>query len=149
MNAVTANLKQNYPQTPTNFGMETLLRWRLVGISIGFALLPGLIAGITIISRQNDYANAQTSTAPEIAELIEVKGTVKIRRQSSVPLQKSEWVQVKLGDKIQRGDLLRVERNAKAVIRCTAYQSITWIVPNDGIPWSATSVCSPPANTRY
>jgi hypothetical protein len=137
MNAVVDRSK-NDAQIPTKPDLRVALGAGLAGIAIGLALLPGLLSGVI----------AQSSSAPEVAQLIEVRGTVKIRRQAVTPSQSAQWVQARLGERIRRGDLLRVERNARAVIRCTAYQSITWTVPNDGIPWGATSVCSPPSTAR-
>jgi hypothetical protein len=137
MNAVV-NRSGNNTQIPIKHALRATLGLGLGGIAIGLSVLPGLLSG----------AIAQTPSAPEVARLIEVRGTVKIRRQAITPSQPPQWIQARLGEQIRRGDLLRVERNAKAVIRCTTYQSITWTVPNDGIPWGATSVCSPPANAR-
>jgi hypothetical protein len=72
-----------------------------------------------------------------IAKLIEGRG---------VELKREGWLNYRptsAGTDLNRGDLLRVQKGGRGVIRCT-YNSTTWTVPDDGVPWGVTNTCSPP-----
>lgn len=83
-------------------------------------------------------------TTPAIAEIITIEGKqVELRRAGSLRWEVQSETKGKPVTLLNRGDLLRVQKGSKAVIRCTNFRSITRTVPDDGIPWGVTSVCSP------
>jgi hypothetical protein len=71
-----------------------------------------------------------------VARLIEVRGTVELKSEGE-----SKYNRVNRGQNLYMGDLLRVRRGSRAVIRCTS-NSTTWTVPDDGVPWGVTNTCS-------
>ena len=85
-------------------------------------------------------------TAPAIAEIIAVEGKVELRRAGNSRWEVQPDTTETKGKPItllNRGDLLKVQKGSKAVIRCTNFRSITRTVPDDGVPWGVASVCSP------
>jgi hypothetical protein len=117
---------------------------RLLGISFGLALILGSLepAGTRLLFAQ---------PLQYIAKLTQVSGTVEVKYQGSLQQtgqRWSTWRKVNQGDQLVYGDLLRVQRTARAEIQCLANPSIRRTVPNDGIPWGVASVCSPSRNAR-
>lgn len=78
--------------------------------------------------------------SPPIAYLIEVKGTVELKREGSSDYE----VMTRDGKPLYFGDLLLVQKGAKAVIQYTS-NSATWPVPDDGVPRGVANTCSPPS----
>ncbi|MFB2978563.1 hypothetical protein [Microseira sp. BLCC-F43] len=72
-----------------------------------------------------------------VAQLIEVRGRVELKKEGE-----QKYNRVNTSQPLYRGDLLRVQRGSRAVIRCTS-NSTTWTVPDDGVPWGVTNTCSP------
>lgn len=83
-------------------------------------------------------AQQQVQPAP-IAQLIETIGKVEMKREKGADYQTA-----KVGENLYLGDLLRVAKGAKAVVRCTT-NSRTWTIPDDNVPRGVANVCSPPS----
>ncbi len=74
-----------------------------------------------------------------IAHLIESDGKVELKREGS-----SDYIMASKAEPLYFGDLLRVQKGSKAVMRCTS-NSATWSVPDDGVPRGVANTCSPPS----
>lgn len=71
-----------------------------------------------------------------IAQVIEVRGAVFVKRE-----KQKTYVPMRVGEDLFRGDLVRVSRGARGVIRCTS-DSTTWILPADNVPRGVANTCS-------
>lgn len=76
-----------------------------------------------------------------IAKLIAAVGKVELKRDGQ-----SAYRSVAVNESLYHGDLLRVARGARGVIRCTSDSTI-WTIPPDGIPRGVSNTCSPPARS--
>lgn len=89
---------------------------------------------------------AQTRNRPAIAQLTQFRGKVELKREGSrtweTP-QKDQNREILL----YRGDLLRVQKGARGVIRCTS-NSATWTIPDDGLPRGVANTCLPQSPSR-
>jgi DNA-binding IscR family transcriptional regulator len=74
-----------------------------------------------------------------LAQLIETMGKVEMKRENG-----SNYQTAKVGENLYLGDLVRVAKGAKGVVRCTT-DSKTWTIPDDNVPRGVVNVCSPPA----
>ncbi|WP_017306604.1 hypothetical protein [Spirulina subsalsa] len=87
--------------------------------------------------------NIQTAAIAEnrlrIAELILAEGVVE-RKQAG----ESEYKTVQVTVDLFHGDLLRVRRGGRAIIRCTS-NGMTWLIPDDNIPRGVANTCTPPS----
>lgn len=83
-------------------------------------------------------AQQQVQPAP-IAQLIETMGKVEIKREKG-----SNYQTAKVGENLYLGDLVRVAKGARGVVRCTT-NSRTWTIPDDNVPRGVANVCSPPS----
>lgn len=105
-------------------------------ISVSFPIL--LILVITTID-----SGTLLAQRTRIADLIEVSDGVEIKREGE-----SQYNQLgrntTLPLPLYRGDLLQAKKGSKAIVRCIA-NSITWRVPDDGLPRGVANVCSPPS----
>lgn len=100
-----------------------------VSIPIILTLMLAAVDGRILLAKQSP-----------IAYLIEINGTVELKREGSSDYE----VMIRDGEPLYFGDLLRVQKGAKAVIRCTS-NSATWPVPDDGVPRGVANTCSPPS----
>jgi carbonic anhydrase/acetyltransferase-like protein (isoleucine patch superfamily) len=80
-------------------------------------------------------ATAQVPQSNAIAQMIRVEGKVELKRG------KADYRIAEQGESLFRGDLLKVQRGSRGVVRCTS-DSSTWTVPDDGLPWGVTNTCS-------
>lgn len=85
-------------------------------------------------------SESQFSPRQPIAEMIRVQGKVEISSQGQ-----STYRPVKLNERLYHGDLIRVERGSRGVIRCQA-DATTWTIPADGLPRGVANTCSPPSS---
>ncbi|HBB32450.1 MAG TPA: hypothetical protein DDZ80_16030 [Cyanobacteria bacterium UBA8803] len=92
---------------------------------------------LTLMMAMLDGGMAKVQPKP-LAQMIEVKGMVQLKREGS-----SNWSQTQKGEVLFLGDLLRVQRGSKGVIRCTL-DLTQWTVPDDGLPRGVANTCSPP-----
>lgn len=99
-------------------------------VSIPLALALVLIA---------QTSESQFSPRQSIAEMIRVEGKVEISSQGQ-----SVYRPVKLNQPLYHGDLIRVTRGGRGVIRCKA-DATTWTIPADGLPRGVANTCSPPS----
>lgn len=83
-------------------------------------------------------AQQQVQPAP-LAQLIETIGKVEMKREKG-----SDYQTAKLGENLYLGDLVRVAKGSKGVVRCTT-NSRTWTIPDDNVPRGVANVCSPPS----
>jgi DNA-binding IscR family transcriptional regulator len=83
-------------------------------------------------------AQQQVQQAP-LAQLIETMGKVEIKREKG-----SNYQTAKVGENLYLGDLVRVAKGSRGVVRCTT-NSRTWTIPNDNVPRGVANVCSPPS----
>lgn len=101
-----------------------------------------LLIALTLLLTATSYeAQAQINQDP-IAQLIEVRGKVELKREN-----RSTYTQTAKGTYLYFGDLLRVAKKAKAVVKCSVDET-TWTVPDDGIPWGVANTCSPSSATH-
>lgn len=84
-------------------------------------------------------SGSQLSPRPPIAEMIRVEGKVEIKSPGQ-----PNYRLVKLNERLYHGDLLRVERGGRGVIRCTA-DATSWTIPADNLPRGVANTCSPPS----
>lgn len=76
-----------------------------------------------------------------IAKLVAVAGKVELKRDGQ-----SSYRSVVTNEQLYHGDLLRVAKGARGVIRCTS-DSTTWTIPADGVPRGVSNTCSPPTRS--
>lgn len=72
-----------------------------------------------------------------IAQMIRLEGKVELKSEGKPtyrPARLNEW--------LFHGDLLRVPKGARGVIRCTS-DSTSWTIPADGLPRGVANTCSP------
>ncbi|MGI0488653.1 hypothetical protein ACN4EK_24850 [Pantanalinema rosaneae CENA516] len=74
-----------------------------------------------------------------IAQMVRVEGKVELKPQGQ-----PNYRPVQVNERLYHGDLLRVERGGRGVIRCTA-DATTWTIPADGLPRGVANTCSPPS----
>lgn len=87
--------------------------------------------------RFDKTALAQSESPNFIAEIIKVEGRgVELKRAGS------DYGPTKEGEKLNLGDLLRVQKGARVVVQCNPDKT-TWTVPDDGLPWGVANTCSP------
>jgi len=79
---------------------------------------------------------AQVSPPLKLAEVLQVTGEVRLKRGGG----NGDYRAVRPGETLQLGDLLKVSKGSRGVIRCSFNQS-TWTVPDDGQPWGIANVC--------
>jgi len=105
-------------------------------------LTNSLLIALTLILTTTSYqAQAQINEDP-IAQLIEVRGKVELKREN-----RSTYAQTTKGAYLYFGDLLRIAKGAKAVVKCSVDET-TWTVPDDGIPWGVANTCAPSSATH-
>jgi hypothetical protein len=80
-------------------------------------------------------ATAQVAQNNAIAQMVKAEGKVELKRG------KADYRPAQAGEALFRGDLLKVQRGSRGVIRCTTDAS-TWAVPDDGLPWGVANTCS-------
>lgn len=74
-----------------------------------------------------------------IAQMIRLEGKVEVK-----PEGKPAYRPARLNEWLFHGDLLRVSKGARGVIRCTS-DSTNWTIPADGLPRGVANTCSPAA----
>lgn len=77
---------------------------------------------------------------PILARMIQVRGTVELKKEGSL-----NWRPTKEGETLFHGDLLRVQRGSRGVLRCTS-DLTEWMIPDDGLPRGVANTCSAPKN---
>jgi hypothetical protein len=105
----------------------------IAGIAIGLVAIAGFVA---VIPREAIVAQP---TQRPIAKLIKVTGNVSLKSYAQDP----NWRSATPGTVLLYGDLLKVPRNANAIIECLSNPAIRRIVPDDGVPWGVASACPP------
>jgi hypothetical protein len=107
----------------------------LIPITVSLMLV-ALNSGVASAPRR---VQAQQRVQPPLAQLIETMGRVEIKRERG-----SDYQTAKVGENLYMGDLVRVAKGAKGVVRCTT-NSRTWTIPDDNLPRGVANVCSPPS----
>lgn len=82
----------------------------------------------------------QQAAKPPIAKLVSAQGKVELKRDGQLNYRAAV-----VNESLYYGDLLRVQRNSRGVIRCTS-DSTTWTIPADGVPRGVANTCSPPVD---
>jgi DNA-binding IscR family transcriptional regulator len=109
-----------------------------VSMPITVTLMIAAIQGGVVSAPTRVQAQQQVQPAP-LAQLIETMGVVEIKREKG-----SNYQTAKVGENLYLGDLVRVAKGAKGVVRCTT-NSRTWTIPDDKVPRGVANVCSPPS----
>ncbi|HIK17913.1 MAG TPA: hypothetical protein IGS53_21855 [Leptolyngbyaceae cyanobacterium M33_DOE_097] len=78
-----------------------------------------------------------TQSRSPLATVVSVTGKVEVKQGNAA------YRQLKSGETLMQGDLMRSNRRSRGVIRCLANSS-TWVVPDDGLPWGVANVCPVP-----
>jgi hypothetical protein len=105
-----------------------------ITVTLTIAILnSGVVSAPRIVQAQQ-----QVQAAP-LAQLIETMGKVEMKREKG-----SNYQTAKVGENLYLGDLVRVARGAKGVVRCTT-GSRTWTIPDDNLPRGVANVCLPPS----
>ena len=99
-------------------------------IGLMFANLDG---GIALSQKTSTTKN----TEQPIAQMIETRGSVEVRNHGQ-----SNYHTARVGENLFMGDLVRVAKGSRAVVRCTSNLT-TWRVPDDGVAWGVANTCSP------
>ncbi|HSF74924.1 MAG TPA: hypothetical protein VLA84_14090 [Microcoleus sp.] len=110
-----------------------------VWIPITVTLMIAAIQSGVVSAPRRVQAQQPVQPAP-LAQLIETMGTVEIKRD----VKGSNYQRAKVGENLYLGDLVRVAKGAKGVVRCTT-NSRTWTIPDDNVPRGVANVCSPPS----
>ena len=97
------------------------------------AIQSGVVSAPTRVQAQQ-----QVQRAP-LAQLIEMTGRVQMKRENG-----SNYQTAKEKEYLYLGDLVRVAKGGRGVVRCTT-NSRTWTIPNDNVPRGVANVCSPPS----
>lgn len=97
------------------------------------AIQSGVVSAPTRVQAQ------QQVQRPPLAQLIETKGRVEMKRQNG-----STYQTAKEKENLYLGDLVRVAKGGRGVVRCTT-NSRTWTIPDDNVPRGVANVCSPPS----
>lgn len=105
---------------------------------ITLTLMIAAIQSGVVFAPTRVQAQQRVQRAP-LAQLIETRGVVEIKRENG-----SNYQTAKVGENLYRGDLVRVAKGAKGVVRCTT-NSRTWTIPDDKVPRGVVNVCSPPS----
>lgn len=95
-----------------------------------------LLATLLLMTQQN-ILTAQSRL--KIAELIVAEGTVERKQLGEI-----DYRSIAVHSDLFHGDLLRVKKGGRAIIRCTANRT-TWLIPDDNIPRGVANTCSPPS----
>ncbi|GET41183.1 hypothetical protein [Microseira wollei] len=85
---------------------------------------------------QRQSAPPSNSTRQPLAQIVETRGRVELKRESN-------YQTARVGDNLYIGNLVRVPKGSRLVIRCTA-NSRTWTIPDDNLPRGVANFCSPP-----
>ena len=109
-----------------------------VSIPITVTLMIAAIQSGVVSAPTRVQAQQHVKRAP-LAQLIETMGVVEIKREKG-----SNYQTAKVGENLYLGDLVRVGKGAKGVVRCTT-NSRTWTIPDDKVPRGVANVCSPPS----
>jgi hypothetical protein len=88
---------------------------------------------LTTLDGKNTLARTSSS---HVAIVSKVNGKVEVKRKKS-----SQYKQIKENEGLYSGDLLRVQKGSKGIIRCTS-NSTTWTIPDDGLPIGVANTCS-------
>ena len=96
------------------------------------AIQSGVVSAPTRVQAQQ-----QVQRAP-LAQL-ETSKEVEMKREKGSKYQKA-----KVGENLYLGDLVRVAKGGRGVVRCTT-NSRTWTIPDDNVPRGVANVCSPPS----
>lgn len=99
-----------------------------------------LVLALTLTTFNGGFVLAQRKpiaqqTARPIAQMSEIRGRVEIKRGQS------NYRMVRVGEPLYMGDLVRVQKGARGIVRCTS-NSTTWTVPDDGVPWGVANTCA-------
>lgn len=99
-----------------------------------------LVIALTLTTFNGGFVSAQTRSitqknARPIAQMSEIRGRVEIKRGQS------NYRTVTVDEPLYMGDLVRVQKGARGVVRCTS-NSTTWTVPDDGVPWGVANTCA-------
>jgi DNA-binding IscR family transcriptional regulator len=109
-----------------------------VSMPITVTLMIAAIQSGVVSAPPRVQAQQQVKRAP-LAQLIETRGVVEMRREKG-----SNYQTAKVGENLYLGDLVRVAKGARGVVRCTT-NSRTWTIPDDNVPRGVANVCSPPS----
>lgn len=90
---------------------------------------------LTLLLANLDGKNTLAQSSP-VAIVIEAKGKVEVKSKK-LP----KYTKITNGYKLSSGDLLRVQKGSKGIIRCTSNLT-TWIIPDDGLPVGVANTCS-------
>lgn len=84
-----------------------------------------------------NFLLAKTQSEPD-AKIVERNGeTVLIKKKG-----KQRYTEIKINNTaLFLGDLLRVEKGKRVVVRCK--DGTKWTVPDDNLPWGVANTCSP------
>lgn len=108
-------------------------------ISVPIAL--GLIVSTSVygfsLGSDNTVLLAQSQSQPD-GWIVETKGeTVLIK-----PKSMKKYSETKINNTaLYLGDLLRVEKGKRVVVKCK--DGTKWTVPDDNLPWGVANTCSP------
>jgi len=109
-----------------------------VSMPITVTLMIAAIQSGVVSAPTRVQAQQQVQRAP-LAQLIQTMGVVEMKREKGSNYQKA-----KEGEYLYLGDLLRVAKGGRGVVRCTT-NSRTWTIPDDNVPRGVANVCSPPS----
>jgi len=109
-----------------------------VSMPITVTLIIAAIQSGVVSAPTRVQAQQQVQRAP-LAQLIETKGRVEMKRQKG-----SNYQTAKEKENLYLGDLVRVAKGGRGVVRCTT-NSRTWTIPDDNVPRGVANVCSPPS----
>ena len=83
-------------------------------------------------------AIALAAWKPPLARVIVVEGRVEVKR-----IGHSQYHRVQPDEPLYLGDLIKVARGGRSVIRCVSDATI-WTIPADGLPRGVANTCLPP-----
>ena len=107
-----------------------------------FLMLIG--ATLTIVIFGNATGLAQRQSAPSrpnrqpLAQTIETRGRAELRQE-----MESSYRPITPRDNLYTGDLVRVPKGSRLVIRCTS-TSRNWTIPDDNLPRGVANLCARP-----
>jgi transcription elongation factor len=96
------------------------------------AIQSGVVSAPTRVQAQQQVQRAS------LAQL-ETSIRVEMKREKGSKYQKA-----KVGENLYLGDLVRVAKGGRGVVRCIT-NSRTWTIPDDNLPRGVANVCSPPS----
>ena len=105
-----------------------------ISIPIIIGLIFANLDGGIVLSQRTPTAQ---NTEQPIAQMIESRGSVEVRKHGQ-----SNYRTARVGETLFMGDLVRVAKGSRAVVRCTSNLT-TWRVPDDGVAWGVANTCSP------